>query len=153
MRSRRRPQNPGGIVLVADEMQDRQDQDRHRLIEIDERTHPGMLEDRPRLPQVSADVVGVLVYREKCLSVDDGDGIVDRVDDPAVRRGGLGDVVVYPGDHPRPTAGVVPPSARATAEVTDRRRAADRPSVGFGRRPTGVSRLPPASYWSAPVSA
>ena len=49
----------GRVVIVADEMQHGHQQHGQRLAEIDELARAGMIQDRPRVPQVRLDNHGV----------------------------------------------------------------------------------------------
>nr|WP_255276805.1 hypothetical protein [Actinomadura madurae] len=92
-----------GVVLVGHEMQDRHQQQRDRLGEVDQVADGGVAEDVVRAPKVRRHEPDVAGPREKGAAVRAHDGVVVDVHDPGVRAGERRRLVhVLPGRQPRP---------------------------------------------------
>jgi hypothetical protein len=84
---------PGRVLLVGDELQDRQQHQGHRPAEVQCPGRSG--QDGVRVVQVGLDVVARTLpgALQQGLGMQQHDGVVVDVDDPAVRRLALGDLV------------------------------------------------------------
>jgi hypothetical protein len=100
-------------------MKDRDEQEGHRLAEIDQLSNLRVSQDRAGLPQVGQDDAGGAAAREQRVGVHVHDGVVVHVNDPRVRCGGLGYLVGVLGGR-QPGADVQElADARLPGEVLD----------------------------------
>ncbi len=89
------------VLRVGDEVHDGHQHQRHRPVEVDDRAHLGVVEDRTGVAQVGQDDGGVRVVRQYPRMGGD-DGVVVDVRDTGLRGEGPGDLVhVGLGGQPR----------------------------------------------------
>jgi hypothetical protein len=110
----------GRVVRVRHEMQDRDQQDRDRLIEAEYRTDPCVPDDPAWIPQVAADDRGALDAVQRVAGVRDHHRVVVDVDDAALRRLRPRHLVHVPhGGQPGPDVEELP-DPRVAGQVADR---------------------------------
>jgi hypothetical protein len=96
------PPKPRSFV-VGDEVEDPEEQERHRLAEIDQFSDLRLSQDRPGITQVGEDDAGVGVPSEQGVRVHSHDRVVVYVDHPHVRGDLPGDLMhVAAGGDPGP---------------------------------------------------
>jgi hypothetical protein len=85
------------VLLLGEEVHDRDEQDRGRLAEVDQFPDVGVSQDRLGLAQVGQHDAGVPVAGEQGAGMHVRDRVIIHVDDPDVRRDLLGDLVHITG--------------------------------------------------------
>ena len=85
--------DPGRVGLVGDEVQDGQEQQRDRLVEVDQLAQRGVGQDRVRLEHVPPDHRGAGDAVQHAAGVRQHDRVVVDVDDPGLRAGVQRDLV------------------------------------------------------------